>query len=493
MNLIETAIKYVSPGWALRRVRQRQYLNYYEAAEPSQYRKKRRDRGSGDASVAKAGDKLRVLARDLDQNHDLAHGALNTLVNNIVGEGIRYEPMVRHINGDLHDEVNEQLMELHKDFSKCPDVTWEHNLGALERLACRTWLRDGETFAIYHQGFSRTLNHGTKVPLSIELLEADMVPLHYNDHKRRIVQGVEKNDWGRPVAFHVYKHHPGDVFSAKTETKRISAEFVNQLKVTDRIRQTRGVSILAVVLIRLDDLKDFEDSERIAARINAKMVGYIKKGTPDMYGEMQQDRQSFEKGMMFYDMAPGEDIGTIDTNRPNSGLEKFRSGQLKAAAAGLSAGYSSISRDYNGTYAAQRQELVDQYINYAVIRNLFAHRFSRPIYERFVRMSLTSNLLDLPSDVDMESIYDVICSGPPMSWIDPVKDASANVMLIKHGFKSISQVVREYGGSPRDVFAQIKRDQKILSQKELLFILSNLTNKGAEFIDQEENVYVQPE
>ena len=486
MNLMEAAIKYVSPGWALQRARQRQTLAYYEAAEPSRYRKKRRDRGSGDVSVAKAGDKLRVLARDLDQNHDLAHGALTTLVNNIVGVGIRYEPMARALNGDLHDQVNEQLMALHKDFARCPDVTWEHNLGAMERLACRSWLRDGEVFAVFHEGQRPALKHGTKVPLSIELLESDQVPLRFNDRQRNIVQGVEKDAWGRPVAFHVYQEHPGDAHVLRAQTQRVSAEFVNQLKITDRIRQTRGVSILAVVLIRLDDLKDFEDSERIAARINAKMVGYIKKGTPDMYGDMKEDRESFEKGMMFYDMAPGEDIGTIDTNRPNSGLEKFRSGQLKAAASGLSAGYSSIARDYSGTYAAQRQELVEQYINYAVVRNLFAHRFCRPIYERFVRMSLVGNLLDLPPDVDMDSINDVICSGPPMPWIDPAKDAAANVMLVKHGFKSMSQVIREYGGNPRDVFAQIKRDHKILSQQELLFVLSNLAAGNGTNMTQEE-------
>ena len=487
MNLMEAAIQYLSPGWALQRARKRRYLAYYEAAEPSRFRKQRRDRGSGDVSVARAGDKLRMLARDLDQNHDLAHGALTTLVNNIVGEGIRYEPMARNVNGDLHDAVNEQLMTLYKDFSLRPDVTWEHNLGSMERIACRTWLRDGEVFSVFHEGAARTLNHGTRVPLSIELLEPDMAPLRFNDRQRGIIQGVEKNAWGRPVAFYFYKAHPGDAHVLRGGMKRVSAEFVNHLKITDRIRQTRGVSVLAVVLIRLDDLKDFEDSERIAARINARMVGYIKKGTPDMYGDMKEERQSFERGMMFYDMAPGEDIGTIDTNRPNSGLEKFRSGQLKAAAAGLSAGYSSIARDYNGTYAAQRQELVEQFINYAVVRNLFTHRFCRPIYERFVRMALTADLLSLPADVDMDSVYDVICSGPPMPWIDPAKDAAANVTLVKHGFKSASQVIREYGGNPRDVFAQIKRDQKLLSQKELLFILSNLAARKGADLSQEEN------
>ena len=52
----------------------------------------------------------------------------------------------------------------------------------------------------------------------------------------------------------------------------------------------------------------------------------------------------------------GEEIGTIDTNRPNPNLQAYRDGQLRASAAGLGASYSSISRNYNGTYSAQRQE-----------------------------------------------------------------------------------------------------------------------------------------
>ena len=56
---------------------------------------KRTDRGSGDTSVRMAGDSLRIQARYLDENHDLVRGVLNTLVNNIVGTGIRIEALAK--------------------------------------------------------------------------------------------------------------------------------------------------------------------------------------------------------------------------------------------------------------------------------------------------------------------------------------------------------------------------------------------------------------
>ncbi|WP_038896817.1 phage portal protein, partial [Xanthomonas vasicola] len=71
------------------------------------------------------------------------------------------------------------------------------------------------------------LEHGGGVPYSIEMLEADLVPLDFNDPARNILQGVERNAWGRPVAYHVYKQHPGDPLGWTTETKRVSAEVMH--------------------------------------------------------------------------------------------------------------------------------------------------------------------------------------------------------------------------------------------------------------------------
>ncbi|WP_415915300.1 phage portal protein, partial [Pseudomonas fragi] len=45
-----------------------------------------------------------------------------------------------------------------------------------------------------------------------------------------------------------------------------------------RIGQNRGQPLLHAVLIRLADIKDYEESERVAARISAALAMYIKKG-----------------------------------------------------------------------------------------------------------------------------------------------------------------------------------------------------------------------
>ena len=59
-------------------------------------------------------------------------------------------------------------------------------------------------------------------------------------------------------------------------------------------------------------------------------------------------------GMVIDSLQVGEEIGLIDSNRPNPNVVNFRQGQLRAIAAGVGVSYSSAARDYNGTFSAQR-------------------------------------------------------------------------------------------------------------------------------------------
>lgn len=481
MNPIDKVLAPLFPGWAASRLRARHlidvYARAYEAAKPGRLHKKRADRGSGDAVVLEAGDSLRMQARHLDENHDLAKGVLNTLVNNIIGVGIRVEPQVKNKKGDHIPDFSRALLELFRDWMLFPEVTGELHWYAVQRLACRSWLRDGEVLAQLLEGNVVALDHATRVPFSIELIEADLLPFELNDDNRGIIQGVEKSKWGRPRAYHILKEHPGDLnnYSFYLDTKRVKAENIIHLKLVDRIRQTRGVSVFASVLHRLDDIKDYEESERVAARVAAAMCAFFRKsldGAPvtiSQEGGNPSRTMKMAPGMIFDNLLPGEDIVSIESKRPNAALEPFRNGQLRAVAAGTYTGYSSISKNYNGTYSAQRQELVEQSVHYAVLREHFVERFVSPVWTRFVRMALLSGLVEKPANLNEDTLFDADFRGPSIPWIDPLKEINAEEKAVQAGFKSRSQVIRERGGNPQDVNDQIKREREEEENKGLVF------------------------
>ena len=474
MNLFEKMF----PGAALRRAQAMATLKaYYEAAEGSIYRKSKTSIVSADTDIRRSGATLRAEARHLEQNLDIAKGIIDTLTANIVGMGVRPEPQVRTTGGEYAADVNQALLALWEDFVKYPDVTGELNFYMAQRLACRTWLRDGECFTQLVKGKVAGMEHVSQVPLSIELIEADLVPLDLNEPENGIFQGIQKNKWGKPTWFHLYKEHPSESIGTygSSDLKKIKSENMIHLKLVNRIRQTRGVSIFATVIKRLDDVKDIEESERVAARVAAAMTGYIKKGTPDLYipsGDESYRELDMVPGMIFDDLMPGEDIGTIISNRPNNQLIAFRDSQLRAVSAGTNSSYSTISKNYNGTYAAQRQELTEQYAIYGMLWSQFADLWVRKIWNTFIDMGVLAGLI--PNGYDIATLYDVELSRPAMPHIDPFKEATASERLVAAGFESRSQVIRARGKNPDEVLRQIVREK----QQEEEFDLSFSTSAG---------------
>ena len=483
-NFVDGLIEYFAPGMAMQRKQARKVLSYYEAAKPGTLRKGRRETGSGNDAVLRAGATLRQTARHLEQNYDLALGVLNTLVANTIGpNGIGVEPQPRNADGSINDVLARQILELWKDWGLVPEVTKQHDWPSAQRIMARSWLRDGEVFSQMVSGLIPSLNHGTRVPFSIEMLEADFVPMEMQaTSPAQIVQGIEINAWGAPTGYHVYKSNPlesGSLLTGAGQTKRIPAERMLHLKNTHRIRQMRGVSVFASVLNRFDDLKDYEESERIAAKIAASMAAYIKKGSPDQY-EPESDAQprgmKFRPGMVFDDLKPGEEIGMIDTNRPNPNLETYRNGQMKAIAAGAGPTFSSIARTYDGTYSSQRQELVEGYAIYATLSNEFIGRVVRPVYEQFIATAIASGVLKIPAGVRLETLDDAAYMPPSMPWIDPLKEVKAWGMLEDRCYASGPEVIRKRGGNPIDTLEQQAR---WLREKEANNIPVNAENPPA--------------
>lgn len=473
MRWIDQAIAGIAPRYAIRRVNARLAVKaYYEAAKSTRLRKKRTDKRSPDATVQPAAEALRVQARHLEQNYDVARGALDILVANTVGTGIRPEPQIRTVGGDLATDLNMALLALWRDWIKTPEVTRDFDYYGAQRIVARSMFRDGEAFSQVLTGNIRSLDHGTRVPLSLELMEADMVPLAYDDQSKTIVQGVQKNTWGQPRNYFVYKDHPGgNQVSLRQDLKRIPAERMIHVKLVDRIRQTRGISVFASVIGRFDDIKEIDETERVAARVAAAMTGYIKKGMPDMYIQpgtgndpnATQDEYrelEFHPGMIFDDLQQGEDIGTIQANRPNNALIPFRDSQLRSGAAGIGVGASSLSKNYNGTYSAQRQELVEQYGHYAILSGYFAQRFAHPVWESFVSMALASGQLEVSADIDPDTLYDADHSRPVMPWVDPVKEMNAIEKELKLGIASRSGVIRRRGGNPDEIRKQVEEERR---------------------------------
>lgn len=485
MNVIDRIVGAFDPMKGLQRAQARRALALYEGAKPSKQRRPRTDNSSPDTLVGGGAAALRAHARYLERNHDLSRGALRVLVNNVVGPaGIAIEPQPRRADGTIHVEYASALRTAFRDWQRAPEVTKRYRWPLAQRLMAYTWLRDGECMAQELFGPTQFLDHGTRVPYSLEIVEPDFVPLDYDDISRNTRQGIQCNTWGEATGFWFYKGDPreGNVRADSSGLKFVPADRVLHLATLDRLHQRRGVSEFASVITRIEDLKDYEESERIAAKVAASLTAYVKRSAdagyaPDTMPEVRKDEQGaplprdlrMQPGMILDSLLVGEEIGLIDSNRPNPNLVGWRSGQLRAFAAGIGASFSSVSRDYNGTYSAQRQELVEQWVHYAVLADEFVGMCVQPVWERFVQVAALSGVVPMPADVQPGTHDDAMFIAQSMPWIDPVKEAVAWEKLVQSGFASEMEVIRKRGSNPSDVLEQTASFRAEAAKRGLIF------------------------
>lgn len=480
-NYFERALQRVSPSMALKRFRNRvtleQSVRAYEAIEQSRLRKKREDGRSADQINLLSIDKLRMQARYLDENHDNAKSVLNTLVSHVVGSGIQTFPMVKTNTGELADKTNDAIQMLWERWGKRPEVTWEYGWSKVQTLAARSWFRDGEMFMQHLMGNVPTLTHGTPVAFSVEMFEADYCPTGLHDEEQNIRQGVEKDSWGKPLKYWFWKEYPTEFFSpfnsatvssishfGKADPTKFDVFDANKmvhLKFVERIRQTRGVSIFASVYQRLDDLKDYEESERVAARIGAAFALAITKtidSGPGVSSEASWREMDIAPGIIADQLQPGEKIENITPERPSNLLAEFRTTQLRSVAGGTNTGFSSISKQYEGTYSSQRQELMEQNNIYHTIRREYVNAFIDPTYFNFVRTAVLQNLVPLEG-VDLNTIFDAEHVGSGVPYIEPKREMEADEKRVQSGFASRAQIILQRGGNPQVVRRQIEQER----------------------------------
>lgn len=480
-NWIDKLMEPFAPQRVAQRMGARAMIQAYEAAMPSRLHKAKGEPRSADITVQLAGKSLREQARWLDANHDLVTGIFDRLEERVIGaNGIGIEPLPLDRDGKRLADLAAQIKSRWAEWSLAPETSGELTRPQMERLCARSWLRDGEMLAQKVRGNVPSYRYLTRTPFALELLEADYLPLQFDDPARGIFQGIERNEWRRVRAYHIYKQHPGDMRAFSLTTKRVPAENMLHLKHCKRLGQSRGVSILHAVLTRLADLKDYEESERVAARIAAALTMYIKKGEPHMYPDgSSSDGQTglpagarsipVGPGMVFDGLMPGEDVGMIESNRPSALLEGFRNGMLRAVSAGSRIGYSTVSHDYNGTYSAQRQELVEAQLGYELLQGEFIDQWARPVYRDWLAMEIVNGGIELPDNLDEDTLYNAFYLGPVMPWIDPSKEAKAWRELVESGFADEAEVARARGRNPQELKQSREDEIRINREKGLVF------------------------
>lgn len=450
----------------------------YDAGNPSPYHPNPPASYSPDYDYAVGYRSLRDWARHLADNSSIVCAVLSSRVANGIGPGLSYEPLCRDRKGNLLPEMNDAIRRIHERWSRSADVSGELSRQEIERLAWRTWDLDGETFM--RRVNLRMTRDAKELPYHLQPLRTDWIPSNLIDttSNRRIVHGIEKNEWGRPLAYYVepeivdaYSTSVGASLDPKNML-RLPADQVWHLKRAQSINQTRGITILHAIIFRIADVAEFQQSHRLAARASADLFASINRSgdfdanIPSHEQETGEDGEAkrtwnFEHLQMIDGLMAGESVNFHDPRHPNQNAVDFVREELRAIAAGCDVGVSQIGQFYDTSFSAQRMEWINTWRKTERDRSKFIGDFARSaLYEQVVEVARLAGLLPARAmrRVDPQTLFDVRIEGPTMPVIDPVKDRDAFEKDQENGWDSRHSIIRRMGRQPRDVDAERAQD-----------------------------------
>jgi lambda family phage portal protein len=437
---------------------------------------------SADSEILGALRPLRNRSRQMCRDNNEFKGAIRSWANNVVGTGIRLQSKVKRRRGDGFDEnLNTAIEETWEDWSKAKYCHTGGKLSRadLERLCVKSLVESGEILIrLVKQSFD-----GSPVPLALELIESDQLCddlgyMKYGDNEVRM--GVEVDEWQRPVAYHFYPYHPGDLQFGQRRNKgsqliRIPAEEIIHLYICDRPGQTRGVPWFHSALLSMRQTAGFTEAEVVKARGQANITGFIKSPDGDTFVDEvdpvdKKSKMVLSPGVIPR-LAPGEEIQSFIPTSPGGNFEPFVRAMYRSAAIAIGLSYSTFTGDYSQTsFSSIRAEKLDERDCFKVIQSWFVSQLYDRLYPIWLDMAVLSGALNLPNYELNPKFYckpRFMCRG--WAWVNPLQDIKASQSAVSGGFSTLTQDAAERGLDIEDVFEERAKELQLAKQKGLNF------------------------
>lgn len=438
---------------------------------------------SADSEIRGGLDKLRARSRDLAINDPYFRKFLKLVNENVVGsQGIKLNmKIIEGIdkNGGVifDNEASELIEQAWKEWGKKGNCTVDGklNLKQAKTIIAQSLPRDGEIFIRKIKGFK-----GNSFRFAIQLLEADHLDTGFQGELTNgnyINMGIEYNSYDRPVAYHIFRRHPGDNASRgqgnnSNSRIRVPADEIIHLYAPERASQSRGFPWFCASALSSKHLNGYQEAELIAARVGAAKMGFYIPGEDsdipadaieeDSSGNVQLVNE-IEPGII-EELPKGYDFKEFSPDHPNSAFKDFTKSVLRGIASGLGVGYNGLASDYEGVnFSSLRQSNLSERDFYRDIQDLLIQNVLDDIFSEWLLMSLTAGKIQLPI-TKFDKFNSPTWKARGWMWVDPLKEVKAHSEAISLNLKSATSVANEMGYDIEEVFKE-KANEKRLEEK----------------------------
>lgn len=415
---------------------------------------------------------LRNQSRELVRKNALAGSAVERVVSNVVGTGIK--PKL----------TEDGLAKLWKSWTDQSAADGQLDFYGQQQQVMRAVVESGECFVRLR---NRLPVDGLVVPLQIEVLEPEFVPVQWNMTAAsggEIRQGIEFDPILRSkrVAYWIYQRHPNDGGTVPVEMLpvRVPASEILHVYWPGRPGQVRGEPWLSRVLDRLADIEAYDKAELVRKKTAAMFVAFVSGSLPDglslddiaqIYGDGDPNdpasqtkiengvgQATVEPGTILYGK-PGENMTFAAPSDVGSQYEAFLRSHKRDVAAAIGLLYEQLTGDYgqvnDRTWRAAVTEFRRRCEGWQ--HHLVVFQFCRPVFGRWSDMALVSGAASARA---LKAATSPDWTPPAWPYINPLQDVQAREAEVRAGFTSRTAVVSERGEDAAQVDAEQAADNQ---------------------------------
>ena len=412
-----------------------------------------------------SGDELRSKARETVRKNQWAGNAVESFVSNAIGSGI--VPQSQHSDAGIREKIHEAWARWcdEADSTGCSDFY------GMEALACREVVEGGEVFARLR---ARRSSDGLTVPLQIQLLEGEHVPLWKNEETGQgsyVRAGIEFSPIGKRLAYWMYPEHPNELNQRfNNELRRVPASEVLHVFRPIRAGQQRGETWLTRILLLLHEIEKYDSAELLRKQIAAMFAGFIEDSDPA--NPLLETDEEDEDGVPMGGLEPGtiqilpngKKITFAEPSDVGGMYMEYMRLQLRKVAAGfVFATYEQLTGDLTGVnYSSIRAGLLEFRRRCEMFQfQVMVFQFCRPVWKAWMDAAALAGVVNALDYARRPKEYLRVEWRPQAwPWVDPLKDLEAEVLAIDNLIKSRSAAIKERGYDPERVDQEIADDQK---------------------------------
>ncbi len=422
--------------------------------------------------------RLRTRSREQSRNNDYARRFVSMCKANMIGpNGIQMQSKASDPDG-AQDKLAQTAVENGwREWSRYCDVAGRLSLVEMCNLIIATVVVDGECLV-------RRVNAGPYA-FQLKLIDPEWLDIRYNETKPNgnvVRMGVESDANGKPVAYYLLDNKNADLYQSSYYTGkhiRVPADEMLHIFRHEMIDQARGVPWMASALVGMKNLDKYIEAAVVASRIGASKMGFFHAADGEGPEALADDEtadgefiQDAEPGT-FEVLPEGYDFTAFNPDYPHQQFSDFVKGTLRGIASGLGVCYNGLSNDLEGVnFSSIRAGVLEEREQWKSLQSWFVDQFMRPVFESWLDMQLTLGTLKVPTKsgvpvalpVDrFDKFRKVSFQSRRWAWVDPLKDMAANEKSIELGLKSRSEIIRDMGRDPEEVWAEIQRENETMA------------------------------